>query len=362
MQDPRSILIWTGFEPSPDGHGGNLRTAQIHELCTEAGFPPRRILREGRVALPAKLAGGLRSRSALRRAGIGLPLRNLLLAGFYETILLRALGAHTGARVLLWEDTSHPLPVLLARRLGFTVIALPQNIESLLGTRESTGPLASEVAGLSLANRVFCIAEEESWLLANLGVPSDLLPYHPVEIKVQAMEAVARRRMGGLAADAPWVIVGSANHVPTREGMRTLVGWLQPALRDGAKVVLGGFGTEKLEGEFADSGVRFLGPLTGPQLEGLMAGARGILVHQDRGAGALTRIPEALIARVPVVANRIAARNTRGYDGVSVYDSQEELLALLRAGVPGVARPPSRPVEAIGRLKLLLKSAADPHA
>jgi hypothetical protein len=361
MQDSHSILIWTGFDPAPDGHGGNLRTAQIYELCTTAGFPPQPILREGRVSFPAKLAGGLQSRSGLRRAGIRLPLRSLLLAGFYEAILLKTLAAHRGARILLWEDTSQPLAALVARRLGYTVLALPQNIESLLGTRESTGPLGSEVAGLGLADRVFCIAEEESWLLSNLGVSSDLLPYYPVAKKRQAMEAIARRRAEGLADDAPWVIVGSANHHPTREGMRTVLRWVQPAVREGRKVVVGGFGTERIAGEFADSGVRFLGALTGLQLEELMAGARGILVHQDRGAGALTRIPEALIARVPVIANRVAARSTRGYDGVTVYDSQEELLAILRAGTPGVPSPFAPPAAAMGRFTSLLKSAADRH-
>ena len=34
-----------------------------------------------------------------------------------------------------------------------------------------------------------------------------------------------------------------------------------------------------------------------------------------------------------------------GYDGVSNCDSKEELLALMRSGVPGVPRPPPAPVE-----------------
>jgi hypothetical protein len=325
-RDSNSILMLPRFDPAHGGHGGNLRSAQIVELCADAGFPPRLVARgESAAALEVLLRG------------------------------------HAGARILLWEHTPEAASVPIAKELGFTVLALPQNVETLLGTPGSADQLGREVEALSAADRVVCIAEEESWLLANLGLPSDFLPYYPTRAKCQAMEAVARRRELGIPPDAPWVVLGSADHPPTREGMRALLRWLQPGLREGMKVVVGGFGTERLAAEFSDTGVRFLGALSGPQLEDLVAGARGILVHQDRGAGALTRIPEVLIARVPVVASRIAARSTRGYDGISVYDSQEELLALLRAGAARPGRPVASPLEAMGRFTALLRSAAERH-
>ncbi len=325
--DSQSILMWTAFKPTPDGCGGDLRAAQIVEICGDAGFPVR---------IAARAAGNKGpSDSEVRGAVLG----------------------HKGARLLLWEDTSSALPVALAKEHGYAVIALPQNVESLKGTLRSADGLAVEAASLSKADRIFCIAEEESWLLANLGLSSDFLPYFPVRAKRASLESIARRRERGVPADAPWVILGGANHPPTLEGMRTLLRWVQPAVRDGLKVLVGGFGTEGLAGEFPGTGIGFLGALPGPRMEDLMAGARGILVHQDHGAGALTRIPEALLARVPVVASRLAARSTRGYEGVSIYDSKDELLALMRSEIPGVPRPPPIPIEAISRFAAALRLA-----
>jgi hypothetical protein len=90
----------------------------------------------------------------------------------------------------------------------------------------------------------------------------------------------------------------------------------------------------------------------------LLAEARGLLVHQDRGAGALSRITEALVAGVPVIANRIAARSTRGYQGVSVYDTPEELRSLIAAA--GFQALPSLPPprEAMDRFRRTLAELA----
>ena len=275
--DNQSILMWTAFNPVPDGCGADLRAAQVVELCSDAGFQVCLIPRDGREP------------------------------GAPDSVVKDTLLGHKGTRLLLWEDTSVAYPVRLAKKHGFAVIALPQNVESLKGTAQSAAGLAGEATALSMADRIFCIAEEESWLLANLGLSSDFLPYHPVRAKCADMEAIARRREAGLPSDAPWVVLGGANHPPNREGMGTLLRWIQPELREGTRVVVGGFGTEKLAAEFPGSGIEFLGTLSGRQMEDLMAGARGILVHQDRGAGALTRIPEALLARVPVVASRASS-------------------------------------------------------
>jgi hypothetical protein len=321
--------MWTAFNPIPDGCGGDLRAAQIVELCADAGFQVRRIVRAA-----------------------GSP-------GPPDSILKDALVGHKGTRLLLWEDTSVDHPVRLAKEHGFAVIALPQNVESLKGTVRSAVGLAGEATALSMADRIFCISEEESWLLANLGLSSDFLPYFPARAKCAGLERIARRRGPGMPSGAPWVVLGSADHPPTREGMTTLLRWVQPALREGIRVVVGGFGTEKLAAGFPGPGIGFLGALSGAQMEDLMAGARGLLVHQDRGAGALTRIPEALLAGVPVIASRLAARSSRGYDGISVYDTQDQLLALMRSGGGKVARPPSLPVEAAGRFAAALGRATN---
>jgi hypothetical protein len=74
-------------------------------------------------------------------------------------------------------------------------------------------------------------------------------------------------------------------------------------------------------------------------LDALQRDARALLVHYVPAPGALTRIPEALIAGIPVVANRHAARGYETVSGVHVYDTAEELAELLAADLPAPAMP-----------------------
>ena len=76
---------------------------------------------------------------------------------------------------------------------------------------------------------------------------------------------------------------------------------------------------------------------------------RGGHRFSDPGSGALTRIPELLLAGLPVICNPHAARSAQHYDGVEIFDTDEELVSLLnpRASIPSA---PSRPVQAEERL------------
>ncbi len=359
---PLPLLVWTGFDGSAGSHGGTLRTGQISELCRDAGFSPERIICDGHFSAGRRLFAGLRSAAAMRKVGIRVSPRQLSLYGHYRTSLDRVFLRHGGPKLLIWEETNSFLPPWLAKQYGFTVIALPQNMESLVGDASSISRLSQERAGLALSQRIVTIAEEESWLLANLGLPSDYLPYYPVRSRLPGLESIAAQRDDIVSESAPWLILGNAHHVPTREGMKTLLRQLQPALRLGIRVIVAGYGTEQIAPEFADSAIDFRGTIDNAQLDQLLASTRGILINQDRGAGALTRIPEALIARIPVVANRIAARSTRDYQGVHCFDSVEELLSLVRG--PALPSPPplAPPHAAIRRFTELLRASAQPSA
>ena len=50
-------------------------------------------------------------------------------------------------------------------------------------------------------------------------------------------------------------------------------------------------------------------------------------VAGESGGGALTKIPECLIAGVPVFCNEIAARTYQDYDGVIIYHKPEEIVS-----------------------------------
>lgn len=353
------LLVWSTFEPTGTGHGGNLRTTQIAEMCCAAGFSPQAVTRDGIVPAGRRLAAGLRAHLTLRRAGIRTPWRELSLTGYYACILSRKLRAHVGARVLLWEGTTSVLPAFISRQHGFSVVALPHNLESLTGKPNDAVALHAEAAALAIADRLFCITEEESWLLANLGVPADYVPYYPPAARAARLSAVAARRAGGVPANAPWLIVGTAHHAPTREGIRAVLRLLTPPSAPKVRVVVAGYGTAALATEFAGQPIEFRGEVDDSTLDTLMAGARGLLVHQERGTGALTRIPDALVTGLPVLANAVAARGTRGYPGIRVYRNAGELRSLL--GDPrahAAFAPLAPPAGAISRFSAVLHQLA----
>ncbi len=356
MNTPGPILFWTAFEPKPDGHGGNLRSLQLSELCREAGFRAEPVQRALAVSAPVRFARGFQAAIALRRAGVRLGIRSWSLAGFYSSVVRRAREAHPSALVLVWEDTTAFVVPWVARQLGLATIAAPQNIESLARNPVNLGLLRSEVAALALADHVFCIAEEESWLLANCGVKADFLPYFPPEVRRERLARIASRRGARGTPGGPWLVVGTAHNQPTRQGMESLLQGLQSALGPRLRVIVAGFGTEALRGKVASDFVDIRGTVGDEELDTLMTEARGLIVHQDRGAGALTRIPEALLAGLPVVANRVAARGTRGCVGVHVYDTFSELASLLPSLNPGEV--PGVPASAAaGRFQALLRVA-----
>ena len=99
-------------------------------------------------------------------------------------------------------------------------------------------------------------------------------------------------------------------------------------------IVIAGYGTEQLRTAFERTGARVMGTVSDVELDALQLDARALLVHYLPAPGALTRIPEALIAGIPVVANRHGARGYETMPGVHVYDSSEELEELLAADLP----------------------------
>ena len=351
------ILVWSTFKPSVSAVGGNLRTAQIFELSHEAGFLPQSI-ECGRVGIVSRLLAGWQARMGLRRAGVRLSWRSWSLAGFYAVNVTRALRAHTGARILLWESTTSAVPAWVARQHGFAVVALAQSIEAFDTEKECMTSLEREAERLSLADRVFCISEAERWLLTNIGISSDWLPYFPPKARCVARAEVAAIRAGGVRRDSPWLVIGTTHYPPTREGMLRLLSWLDPAIRANLSVVVAGFGTEDLSKYFPNSRMIFLGPVSEETLTRLLIDARGLIVHQDRGCGSITRIPDALLAGLPVVASRFAARDTGAHPGIHIYDTQEEMIALVQSSGFAAFSPPRPPAAAVARFTRVLEDLA----
>ncbi|MFA5114068.1 MAG: hypothetical protein WC529_07235 [Candidatus Margulisiibacteriota bacterium] len=237
--------------------------------------------------------------------------------------------------LVIIDDPIYFLPLYdRVKKLGLPVIAFCQNIESLSfvhpNVKSARALLQQELETLAGCDEVVLLAQEEDWLLRNLGQKPILFPYYPVQPLVDRLMAVRQARSGGAKNDV--LLMGTANNLPTRLGISEALAFWGGACRE--RLLVAGYNTGRyFENKTFPDNVRLLGELTNQQHDELLARVKAVLCYQLSGSGALTRICEMLIAGVPVVANRHAARSYHRLDGVHEFDTLADLPKLL-AGLP----------------------------
>jgi glycosyltransferase involved in cell wall biosynthesis len=83
-------------------------------------------------------------------------------------------------------------------------------------------------------------------------------------------------------------------------------------------LIIAGFGTEALVKQFKDlpSCVNILGSVSKEVYQKLLKTCKAVLIYQHSGTGVLTRIPELMIAGIPIIANSIALRSFHHLKGL----------------------------------------------
>jgi hypothetical protein len=337
--------------------GGQRRTLQIITLAQRAGFDVAHVSVANQPGFRNRVYTGIAATVRCR-----LPVRP-------SVDVLRELGTAVLAyrhhleeahdpRVVLWEMTRDGGMVLptIAGEYGVAVVACPQNLESLvpgqtdrvLGSRSIPKALEIELTQLARADLVICISREEQWLLNAFGIAADFLPYFPTPEIEFGLLAVRRMRLD--VTPKRVLVLGSAGNPPVREGLLQL---LQRLLRLRGRfpheVHLAGNDTHQLRQQLDLGSITVHGAVAMNRLHELMASSDAAIVFQARGSGALTRIPELLLAGVRVISNAHAARSAQHYDGVEIFETDEELVSLLNRRTP-IPTAPSRPVQAEERL------------
>jgi hypothetical protein len=267
--------------------------------------------------------------------------------------------------VFLVEECVDYARIKAAHDVGVPIVCCPHNIEtfqSSIGAKdfysgeELPHGLHRELTFMAIADRIFTVSSEESWLLANYGATAEWLPYFPPASEATRLAAIrAKRETAG--EKHGFLLVASCDNTKNAEGMRAfarLVAELPEVLQ--RQVCVAGFSTEKVREVFSSTKCRFLGELPAAELEALFVQCTGAILHQSQGAGALTRVPEMLCAGIPVICSSHAARSARHYDGVQVYQSTAELCELMQKPARLVPLP-SRPESAEERLACALKSS-----
>lgn len=330
-----TVLHHSVFKPNPKGHGGERRTGQISELLQENSIEIQQVDYQITTNYISRLAAGIRfSRS---QALWPSPIWRFGYFGFPSKVYNTSFKAHTGKKLLVWEANRDSFEVapLIAKQSGFNVIALPHNLESLVSaslanplSESKLAEFSRELFYLSKADAVFCISREEAWLLHQWGVPADYLPYYPPqEIANDLLEI---RYLRESTEKDQFLILGTVKNQPTFDGILAQLNLLSQ-IRQAIPITVSvaGYGSETLEKYCSFPGLNFYGSVSQEKLRDLLINTKAILVHQVTGVGALTRIPEMLVAGIPVIANSHASRSSFEYSGIYTYDTSEEIADLL---------------------------------
>lgn len=317
------------FDPDdPHPHGGVHRSRQIREALALSGRVRSVSPGSARAPRPAELArvASAAARWRLRPAHAAHYLR------FFRSLApLR----REGETLCLYEHQAGMgrIGAMAALDLGFELVACPHNLEAIANW-DSDDPLTGRRASAALdwewrflrrMKAVLAISREETWLLRNLGLPAARYPYWP-DTAAQAELREIRAARAARPADGAILVLGSALNTPTAEGMSRLLSRLAPR-----RCSVVGQGVSRLADHHRDPALEFHDQADAATLARLQTEAPFACIHQDRGAGALTRIRHLQLAGVPVLCNEIAARDYHGEPGLAIYSRLPQLDALLDA-------------------------------
>ncbi|MDB5132562.1 MAG: glycosyltransferase [Mucilaginibacter sp.] len=346
---PGSVYTHSHFEPDEFGNGGCKRTAQIREILVKNNIVFNIADFELHQPKPKRLSSYIKG--LMHNKKLTANARNDLNTGKILKSFEHFVKKEKPAQFILESVTSHHLmltKVLHANKIPF--IALPHNIESLVAGNASfksgvSAPhwFAEELKYLNYSNKVFTISSEEQWLLSLYGIDADYLPYYPTD-KVQAYLLgirKAREKREDSRLPKKLLLLGTFYNRPTMQGYLELLKHISKFKNIELNIV--GFGSERLE-NLSSPNIKVWGSVSTEVLKEIIVANDAVILHQGPTTGALTKIPELLIAGIPIIANHTASRSFYGTEGVHTYFNYPELLELLQKSdlkTPPVPRAPT---------------------
>jgi len=344
----KKVLRQTIFNSDFSGHGGEKRTAQITELLKinniECVLVPGLIKQKFSFQLFKNLVRSfiLNIQILFRLKTFG-SILNFSRRIYHSALIINSIKelSLSNQTVFLWEGTktqNYIYPYYF-KGLKYKIIGIPHNLESLVpgGFSEITrlnSPewLFEEIAMLRLCDIVFTISREENLLLKQFGINSHYLPYYPAgDVLNHLLEVRSVRREKRVINGAKkLLLLGSVINEPTRLGMSDRINWFIHSKIEQCKLIIAGYSSEELLNQIDDSeNIELAGSISEEQLFRILKEVDAVIIHQVASSGALTRISEMLIAGIPVLVNPESARSYYNMDGVNIYETDEQLNALI---------------------------------
>ncbi len=254
--------------------------------------------------------------------------------------------------LLLWESSRQQnyLMSYAARDMGLKVIGLPHNLESLVTGQNSdfTGKAApywfdEELDSLRQCNSIFTISREEQYILKLFGLEAEFLPYYPTRDVVSYLLRIRENRKSKSNSKRIF-LMGTAGNKPTFDGMLNRILFFHKEMKNSdLELHVAGYLTENLKEHIPANPKIFLhGTLSNEDLAQHLVDCSFCWIHQNISTGSLTKIPELMMAGVPVLLNSDAARNFHNVPGIKVYEHDEDCKLAMQSElpIPGIPEKP----------------------
>ena len=336
-----SGVVWySRFDPDGEGGGGGCRReAQLRLMLAEldsrvesSRLSPRAT---GKLRNPRRWLWNAQMRfHPFRRFWADDPMR-LAAMRMYGAARdwARAIGQVPRPRLAVVTDPLFFSPLVVKlHAAGIPVVGLCQNLESLgydqLNPRFQLKLVNMEWRLLSKCSVLITISREEQFVLRNLDLPAIHVPYCPIPREMERFRSIRAKRSRTGKSD--FLLLGTAGNKCTRDGMHAVVNaWkrIPSSKRKGEKLLVAGYWTRLMGEGVRGNGVDFLGEISDSRLEDLLCSVRALICFQEHGGGALTRIPEMIIAGVPVLANMHALRSHHELAGAECFPDLRSLVA-----------------------------------
>jgi hypothetical protein len=337
------VLRHSHFPSDPWGDGGSKRTAQITEILEVAGigqefydpdltqiFEKKFAALEGIRLLQQHNIKSKLTRTALTQLGFNYYKREKTFAEYA-----------VNHKLLLWESNRQQnfLMSYAARDNGLNVIGLPHNLESLVRGQfsEFTGKAApywleEELQSLSQCQAIFTISREEQYLLKLFGLHAGFLPYYPPAPVRNYLLEIREKREAGASKRNRIFLMGTAGNKPTFDGMLDRIRFFHQEVKEAdAELHVAGYLTENLASHLpADARIQLHGSISNEFMAQQLTDCRFCWIHQNISTGSLTKIPELMMAGVPLLINSDAARNFHNIRGVRVYEDDADCLQAMK--------------------------------
>ncbi len=216
------------------------------------------------------------------------------------------------------------------RRHGLRSILIPANIESLaiypdVWTHEGLSVaqrFRHEEPWLRLADAIYTISIEEAWWLELHGIPAHHLPYYPCGQQLRTLERLRKERQPDVSFG--YLMLADFHNAANLRGPSLLAEWLANGLVVNSPIHVVGRGIEQARHLFetADSHpFIFEGECSDLELASFQKRCMALLLYHPATSGMLTRVVDAAIANIPIIANWMALKSYHHYFREALLDA-----------------------------------------